>query len=309
MQHVNQTLWLDLVEVYTADCHGTCGDAIIYHEFPISFDLDIDLEGGFVNGSNVTFANGHCALIMAANETPSPAPNIAHQSDLRSNEQLRGDAEARAADADVVDNTERVQNPESAENENIKTRSKEGVDRAISELEEEQLMLEERQEFTSFLIRIGIFSILFSFGILMIFGIFALIFYAMDKAAAAFDFDISEYTLYIIVLLTLCNLMMSCFGCFGTYLFSEQYANDLRELDKVTASISRSADEINKTNDDLGDVFQRLEVEIMHFQGENQELLQSLKRIESAEAEFLKFRNLNRDGAWTLEDMKVSNLF
>ena len=114
----------------------------------------------------------------------------------RNQEELRNDAEARALNTDQVDNTERLPKPDGAENENIKRESQEKVGEKISELELDQLRLAKAQEQTSLIVKAGTFILLFMFGILMILGIFALIFYGMDKLAEAFDFDISDGRIY-----------------------------------------------------------------------------------------------------------------
>ena len=108
-----------------------------------------------------------------------------------------------------------------------------------------------------------------------------------------FDFDLGEYTQWIILLLAFLNLIFSCCGCFGTYKFSELDKESKSKLDSVTEELKSLVDGITADNKALAETLRKFEVEITHIQGENKELRQSLDNFKRQEDDILEVRRGN----------------
>eukprot|EP01084_Bolivina_argentea_P260134 439182_1 len=134
------------------------------------------------------------------------------------------------------------------------------------------------------------FILITGFGILTILAIGAIIFYLLDWAASIFDFDLSEYTQWLILILSGINIIMSCCGCYGTYKLSdvgEQNEKRLKEAIKILEIIVKDFEQDNKQLDHTLGKFQ---VEIDHLNNENSEAIASLRNVEKREKDFIRER-------------------
>ena len=128
--------------------------------------------------------------------------------------------------------------------------------------------------------KLALFFLVGMFSLLLLLGIFAIIFYGLDKLANLFEFDLSDITVYIMLGLFLMNLMMSVLGCCGVYGFSETAQDNKKKLKELSKDTKDEIEKLKGKNDKLKDVFRGMTSEIEHFKGENQELKDSLANLE-----------------------------
>eukprot|EP01084_Bolivina_argentea_P085370 154277_1 len=193
--------------------------------------------------------------------------------DLKERDQI-ANATARVENVELQPKTKTLPDPNKP-TEPLKT------DRVLNgEIDEAtNINLEEEQQLSGYMSYI-LFWIVFGFSMLMILAIGSIIFYVIDIAASAFDFDLSVYTQYVILILTFINITMSCCGCYGTYRFSEIGKKNNDRLNAVTKQLQLLASGIGEDNVELEQSIKQLEIEITHFEIENNELTRSIGEFE-----------------------------
>ena len=208
--------------------------------------------------------------------------------DPRSASQLDAAAANRAATVDLNPPTENAPNPNGQQLPELQNENAFDED-AAALLQADR----ERAESQSKNLQIVQGFVMFAFGMLLIISIGAIVFYVLDFAMSLFEFDLSEYTQWVILFLAFLNLIFSCCGCWGTYKFSEIDKENNRKLDAVTEELGRSVAGLQVDNDNLAEALRRFEVEITHIEGENKELKASLLKFQDQEQDLIEVRRGN----------------
>ena len=214
----------------------------------------------------------------------TPIPNDPQN---RSAEQQLEDAKQRTADVNTT--TDQLPDPLTGEN---KETAEEKAEREAIELAQRY-----QQEATELdgLLKLALFFISFFFGLLLIFGIGAIVFYAVDWALSLFDFDFSDITGYIILALSFLNLLMSFCGCFGTWKLSGINEDNKNKLEWVNNEYEKVLKEIGSLNKTLERDLMRFEVEITQIQNENKELRQNFEQIDTQTDDFNEVRAQSKE--------------
>ena len=228
----------------------------------------------------------------------TPIPNDPQN---RSAEQQLADAKQRTTDV----NTPAEQLPDPLTGENKETAEEKAEREAI------ELAQRYQQEATELdgLLKLALFFISFFFGLLLIFGIGAIVFYAVDWALSLFDFDFSDITGYIILALSFLNLLMSFCGCFGTWKLSGINEDNKNKLEWVNNEYEKVLKEIGSLNKTLERDLMRFEVEITQIQNENKELRQNFEQIDTQTDDFNEVRAQSKESfvllmqLWNLSKM------
>ena len=191
--------------------------------------------------------------------------------DTRSASELDAAARKRAANVQLKPQTQVSPNPNAQSLHALQTESAFDTE-ATTKLSEDK----EKAESLSGKLQILQAVMLFAFGMLLIISIGAIVFYGLDFAMSLFDFDLHEYTQWIILLLAFLNLIFSCFGCFGTYKFKTLRKENEAKLTNVTKKLQENADGLEKDEEALGEELRKFEVEITHIENLNKELRATL---------------------------------
>eukprot|EP01084_Bolivina_argentea_P178539 308601_1 len=164
----------------------------------------------------------------------------------------------------------------------------------------------EEVEKISLCFKITKFVIITGPGILVILAVGAIIFYVLDMAFAIFDFDLSEYTYWIITILCVANFLMSICGCCGTYKLS-QIENEYKRLDDATLAFEAYNEQFRKDNIQLKEHFQRIEYRIKRMDNENTETITVARELVQLEPD-AKYARKNHAEEW-VEFKQLMNLW
>eukprot|EP01084_Bolivina_argentea_P071601 130122_1 len=214
--------------------------------------------------------------------------------DGRSPSELEADGKERASKAEPKNQGEQLP---------VEERETTETDEKLKQQEEEEAQLHQTIEESESFLYFMLWFILFGFGTLAVIAVAAIIFYLLNYAAQLFDFDFSEYASYIAVGLSIINVIMSCFGCWGTYTFSALQQDSENELRKVTEDLKNVGKDLETDNADLRISLRKIEVKLAHFDNENLELQATLNDFARQEDEMQRIVKKESEKYVSLSDL------